>query len=84
MPLTGITKTKKSSQKPHSNKVRLKGRRPWINSQNGERGAICSVIAIIALVKTNHQELRIVQQGLALIGNVEGCRRDPYHRPPTS
>lgn len=44
-------------------------------------GAICSVVAIIAIVRTNHQELRISQQGLALIGNVEGCRRDPYHCP---
>lgn len=44
-------------------------------------GAICSVVAIIAIVRTNHQELRISQQGLDLIGNVEGCRRDPYHCP---
>ncbi|OOS00655.1 glycoside hydrolase [Canicola haemoglobinophilus] len=44
-------------------------------------GAICSVATIIALVKTTHQDLRISQQGLEIIGQAEGCRRDPYHCP---
>lgn len=42
---------------------------------------VCSVLAIIAIVKNSHSDLRISQQGMELIGNAEGCRRDPYHCP---
>lgn len=43
-------------------------------------GAICSVMAIIAIVVSNGQ-VRTNQRGLELIGNAESCRRDPYVCP---
>ncbi|QQF76760.1 lysozyme [Histophilus somni] len=45
-------------------------------------GGICSVSAIIALMMLNFADnFRTSQQGLELIGQVEGCRRNPYHCP---
>lgn len=40
-----------------------------------------SVLAIIGIVETNRDGIRTSQQGLALIGDAEGCRRDPYYCP---
>lgn len=44
-------------------------------------GVVCSVAMIIAAVQSNHPEIRTSKAGLELIGNVEGCRRDPYKCP---
>ncbi|HHQ6580450.1 TPA: lysozyme [Serratia fonticola] len=42
----------------------------------------CSVTAIIALVLALFLgEIRTGEAGLSLIGNAEGCIRDPYHCP---
>ncbi|HBM0283756.1 lysozyme [Salmonella enterica] len=43
-------------------------------------GAVCSVMAIIAIVMSNG-EVRTNQRGLELIGNAESCRREPYVCP---
>lgn len=43
-------------------------------------GAVCSVTLIINIV-LSHGELRTNKAGLELIGNAEGCRRDPYTCP---
>lgn len=43
-------------------------------------GAVCSVMAIIAIVVSNGQ-VRTNQRGLELIGNAESCRREPYVCP---
>lgn len=42
---------------------------------------VCGIGAIIGLVQLNHPEIRTSQKGLAIIGNAEGCRRDPYVCP---
>lgn len=43
---------------------------------------LCSVTAIITIMTTHYQdELKISKDGLELIGNAEGCMRDPYHCP---
>ncbi|MBF0783890.1 lysozyme [Muribacter muris] len=42
---------------------------------------VCGVSAIIGLVQLSHPDLRISQAGMAIIGNAEGCRRDPYQCP---
>lgn len=43
---------------------------------------VCSVAGIIGIVVQNHShEVRTTQAGLAIIGNAEGCRRDPYQCP---
>lgn len=42
---------------------------------------VCAATAIVALVQTQHTEIRTSKQGLELIGNAEGCRRDPYKCP---
>lgn len=43
---------------------------------------VCSVAAIIGTVKQYYSsEIRTSETGLAIIGNVEGCRRDPYKCP---
>lgn len=44
-------------------------------------GVVCAVGVIIGLVQTNHPEIRTSQAGLEIIGNAEGCRRDPYQCP---
>lgn len=46
----------------------------------GAAGAVCSVGAIIAIV-LNAGNVRTNERGLELIGNAEGCRRDPYVCP---
>lgn len=48
--------------------------------KGGAVGAICSVAAIIAIVLGNGN-VRTNERGLELIGNAEGCRRDPYLCP---
>lgn len=45
-------------------------------------GAVCSVAAIAGLVIQFYpNEIRTSKEGLMLIGNAEGCRRDPYKCP---
>ncbi|MCK3658566.1 glycoside hydrolase [Pasteurellaceae bacterium Pebbles2] len=42
----------------------------------------CSVLAIIALVKLDYSEqIRTTEAGLKIIGNAEGCVRQPYKCP---
>lgn len=53
---------------------------PTLNRKTGAAGAVCAVGAIIAIVLSNGQ-VRTNQRGLELIGNAEGCRRDPYTCP---
>lgn len=48
--------------------------------KGGAVGAICSVAAIIAIVLGNGN-VRTNERGMELIGNAEGCRRDPYVCP---
>ncbi|HFO0261692.1 TPA: lysozyme [Serratia marcescens] len=43
-------------------------------------GAVCSVAVIIGLVLSSG-EVKTSRAGLELIGNAEGCRRDPYKCP---
>lgn len=43
--------------------------------------ALCSVAVIIGYLQREHPEIRTSPQGLAIIGNAEGCRRDPYRCP---
>lgn len=48
------------------------------------RGAlgICSVISIIAVMYTSYgDEIRLSPAGAEIIGNAEGCRREPYKCP---
>lgn len=49
-------------------------------NKTGAAGAICSVAVIIGLVLSNG-EVKTSRAGLELIGNAEGCRRDPYKCP---
>lgn len=43
---------------------------------------VCSVGAIITLLFANFGgEIRTSKQGLEIIGDAEGCRRDPYQCP---
>lgn len=44
-------------------------------------GAVCSVGAIIALVLSMGLGVRTNKEGLELIGNAEGCYREPYLCP---
>lgn len=44
-------------------------------------GITCSIVLAIAAVKNHHPEIRTSEAGLAIIGNAEGCRRDPYQCP---
>ena len=48
-----------------------------LTKRAGATGAVCSVAAIIAIV-LNAGHVRTNERGLELIGNAEGCRRDPY------
>lgn len=51
--------------------------KPWKKA-----GAVCVVGSIIALTLANYgDDIRTRESGLSLIGNAEGCRRDPYHCP---
>ncbi|THA00327.1 lysozyme [Rodentibacter pneumotropicus] len=43
--------------------------------------AACSISVIIGLLQLNHPDLRTSQVGMEIIGNAEGCRRDPYQCP---
>lgn len=49
-------------------------------SKLNKAGAACSVMVIIGLVLSSG-EVKTSQEGLELIGNAEGCRRDPYKCP---
>lgn len=45
-------------------------------------GSLCAVSAIISIALTQFgNEIRSSQQGLEIIGQAEGCKRDPYHCP---
>lgn len=44
-------------------------------------GFVCGVAAIIGLVQLQHPDIKTSQAGLEIIGNAEGCRRDPYKCP---
>ena len=48
-------------------------------NKTGAAGAICSVAVIIGTVLSNGGKTS--RAGLELIGNAEGCRRDPYKCP---
>lgn len=48
--------------------------------KTGAAGAVCSVMVIIGLVLSSG-EVKTSRAGLELIGNAEGCRRDPYKCP---
>ena len=42
-------------------------------------GAVCLVSVIVGKVYSDHaDDLVISKQGAEIIGNEEGCRRDPY------
>lgn len=48
------------------------------------RGAlgVCSVLAVIGIMYTNFShEIRLSPTGAEIIGNAEGCRREPYKCP---
>lgn len=47
----------------------------------GVSGGICSVLAIIGLIQLVAPDLRTSSKGLEIIGNAEGCKRDPYQCP---
>ncbi|MGQ6073642.1 lysozyme [Serratia sp. IR-2025] len=51
-----------------------------ISKKTGTAGAVCSVMVIIGLIISSG-EVKTSQAGLELIGNAEGCRRDPYKCP---
>ncbi|KFB89634.1 glycoside hydrolase [Serratia grimesii] len=51
-----------------------------ISKKTGAAGAACSVMVIIGMVLSSG-EVKTSQAGLELIGNAEGCRRDPYKCP---
>lgn len=53
---------------------------PALNKKGSVAGAVCAVSAIIAIVLSNGQ-VRTNKRGLELIGNAEGCRREPYMCP---
>lgn len=49
---------------------------------NTNKGVVCAIPAIIAVVLgTYGGEIKTSKVGLELIGNAEGCRRDPYKCP---
>ena len=44
--------------------------------------AVCSIAAVITLVIANHgNEIRTPREALEIIGNAEGCYRNPYQCP---
>ncbi|HGV3449912.1 TPA: lysozyme [Raoultella planticola] len=51
-----------------------------LTKKAGAAGVVCSVGAIITIV-LNAGNVRTNERGLELIGNAEGCRRDPYVCP---
>ena len=44
-------------------------------------GATCGVMAIIAIVINMNSGIRTNKEGLEIIGNAEGCQREPYYCP---
>lgn len=50
------------------------------NSQKGIVGAVCSVATIVSILLSGGN-VRSDQETLELIGNAEGCRREPYTCP---
>lgn len=48
--------------------------------KTGAAGAVCSVMVIIGIVLSSG-EVKTSRAGHELIGNAEGCRRDPYKCP---
>lgn len=45
-------------------------------------GLVCSVVAVIGIIAANYSdEIRSTERGLLIIGNAEGCRREPYKCP---
>ncbi|MDP0371454.1 glycoside hydrolase family protein, partial [Glaesserella parasuis] len=45
-------------------------------------GGVCFVSAIIAVLNTDfHGQFRTSKQGLEIIGDAEGCKREPYLCP---
>ncbi|WP_386696711.1 lysozyme [Lonepinella sp. MS14436] len=43
---------------------------------------VCSVMSVIGVVLSNYGDhMRTTKAGLEIIGNAEGCRRDPYYCP---
>ncbi|TXE27089.1 lysozyme [Serratia ureilytica] len=46
----------------------------------GAAGGVCAVMVIIGIVLSGG-EVKTSRAGLELIGNAEGCRRDPYKCP---
>ncbi|WP_312059567.1 lysozyme [Pantoea septica] len=53
---------------------------PALNKKGSVAGVVCAVSAIIAIILSNGQ-VRTNKRGLELIGNAEGCRREPYTCP---
>ncbi len=51
-----------------------------ISKKSGAAGAVCSVMVIIGLVLSSG-EVKTSRTGLELIGNAEGCLREPYKCP---
>ncbi|HBP8874094.1 TPA: lysozyme [Escherichia coli] len=51
-----------------------------LSKKSGAVGAVCSIATIIAIV-VSAGNVRTNQRGLELIGDAEGCRRDPYVCP---
>ncbi|HGE8494737.1 TPA: lysozyme [Serratia marcescens] len=51
-----------------------------LSKKTSAAGAVCSVAVIIGLVLSSG-EVKTSRAGLELIGNAEGCRRDPYKCP---
>lgn len=48
----------------------------------GKVGGACSVLTMIAIMITSYSdEFRTSAEGLEIIGNAEGCRREPYKCP---
>lgn len=48
----------------------------------GKAFGACAVMAIIGAVLANYSDrVNVSEQALELIGNAEGCKREPYHCP---
>lgn len=44
-------------------------------------GVVCSIVLMVAAIVNNHPYIRTSEAGLLIIGDAEGCRRDPYMCP---
>ncbi len=50
--------------------------------KHGKKISACLVAMIIAVVMSDHStEIRTSERGLEIIGNAEGCAREPYRCP---